>query len=51
MALCGPVMFEPSAADILALVGDGVICTDADGRILLFNRAAEEIFGYVWRAE
>ena len=38
--------FSPSASDILKLVGDGVISTDALGKILVFNRAAEEIFGY-----
>ena len=35
-----------SGSDILALIGDGVVSTDGSGRILLFNRAAEEIFGY-----
>lgn len=34
------------AVDILALVADSVICTDEDGRILVFNRAAEQAFGY-----
>ena len=38
--------FSPSASDILNLVGDGIISTDAAGRVLVFNRAAEEIFGY-----
>lgn len=33
-------------ADVLALIGDGVISTDSGGRILVFNRAAEEMFGY-----
>jgi len=33
-------------ADILALVADSVICTDEDGRILVFNPAAEQTFGY-----
>lgn len=32
--------------DVLALVADSVICTDEDGRILVFNRAAEQSFGY-----
>lgn len=32
--------------DVLALVADAVICADEDGRILLFNRAAEQTFGY-----
>lgn len=31
---------------MLSLVGDGVVSTDQKGRIVLFNRAAEEIFGY-----
>ena len=38
--------FAPSAADILKLVGDGIISIDAEGRILVFNRAATQIFGY-----
>ena len=39
----------PFGADfqsILSLIGDGVVSTDHTGRIILFNRAAEEIFGY-----
>lgn len=32
--------------DVLALVADSVICTDEDGRILVFNPAAEQVFGY-----
>ena len=40
------VAFAPAAADILKLVGDGVISSDAEGRILVFNPAASQIFGY-----
>ncbi|PZO06972.1 MAG: hypothetical protein DCF28_00555 [Alphaproteobacteria bacterium] len=39
----------PFGADfqsILSLIGDGVLSTDHTGRVILFNRAAEEIFGY-----
>lgn len=32
--------------DVLALVADSVICTDVEGRILVFNQAAEQSFGY-----
>lgn len=32
--------------DVLTLVADSVICTDEDGRILVFNPAAEQSFGY-----
>jgi PAS domain S-box-containing protein len=38
--------FQPPSAEILMLAGDGIMAADADGRILLYNRAAEEIFGY-----
>lgn len=34
------------SADVLAFIADSVICTDEDGRILFFNRAAEQTFGY-----
>jgi PAS domain S-box-containing protein len=39
----------PFGADfqsILSLIGDGVLSTDHTGRVILFNRAAEQIFGY-----
>ncbi len=32
--------------DVLALVADSVICTNEQGRILVFNQAAEHSFGY-----
>jgi PAS domain S-box-containing protein len=35
-----------TGVDVLALIADSVICTDEDGRVLLFNRAAEQLFGY-----
>jgi PAS domain S-box-containing protein len=38
--------FGPEFHSILSLVGDGVVSADQNGRIVLFNRAAEEIFGY-----
>ncbi|MDT9599015.1 HWE histidine kinase domain-containing protein [Sphingosinicella rhizophila] len=37
--------FSPSVDDLLMLIGDGVVATDMHGRIILFNRAAEEMFG------
>jgi PAS domain S-box-containing protein len=33
-------------SDALALVADSVICTNEYGRILIFNQAAEQFFGY-----
>ena len=38
--------FGPDFQAILALVGDAIICTDDDGRIILFNRSAEVLFDY-----
>ncbi|WP_230531962.1 sensor histidine kinase [Microvirga roseola] len=46
MDLFGHPAYEAPAADVLALVGDAIVSTDECGRILLFNRAAEETFGY-----
>ena len=31
--------------DLLSLIGDAIVSTDEQGRIILFNRAAEEMFG------
>ncbi|WP_454596988.1 PAS domain S-box protein [Qipengyuania sp. SM2507] len=37
---------NPVSVDVLALIADAVICTDEEGSILFFNRAAEQSFGY-----
>ena len=36
----------PSSEEILACIADAVISTDVRGKILLFNPAAEKLFGY-----
>ena len=36
----------PSAEEILACIADAVISTDDEGKILLVNPAAEQLFGY-----
>ena len=36
----------PSAEEILACIADAVISSDVDGKILLVNPAAEQLFGY-----
>ena len=36
---------QPSVEDLLSLIGDAIVSTDEQGRIILFNRAAEEMFG------
>jgi PAS domain S-box-containing protein len=37
---------HPSAEDLLSLVGDGIVSVNEHGRIILFNKAAEELFGF-----
>lgn len=37
---------RPSAEDLLSLIGDGIVSVNEQGRIILFNRAAEEMFGF-----
>ena len=44
--LAPPELHPALNLDVLALVADSVICTDQDGRILVFNPAAERSFGY-----
>ncbi|MCG6115262.1 MAG: PAS domain S-box protein [Mesorhizobium sp.] len=41
-----PLQSTLMGIDVLALIADSVICTDEEGRILLFNQAAEQSFGY-----
>ena len=35
-----------STEDLLSLIGDGIASVNEQGRIILFNRAAEEMFGF-----
>ena len=37
---------QPSAEDLLSLIGDGIVSVDEKGRIILFNRAAAGMFGF-----
>ncbi|MGH2836605.1 MAG: PAS domain-containing protein, partial [Solirubrobacteraceae bacterium] len=39
----GPVL---GAIDLIEQLGDAVVVTDLDGKITLFNAAAEELYGY-----
>jgi len=41
-----PIEPDVTGSDVLALIADSVICADEHGRILLINRAAEQVFGY-----
>ncbi len=36
----------PDATDLIDQLGDAVVATDLDGKITLFNSAAEELYGY-----
>ena len=48
----GMVLIEPrfpfgaDFQDILSFIGDAVVIIDKNGNIILFNRAAEVLFGY-----
>lgn len=39
-------IFSPSFSGFLSLIPEGVIISDEDGRVLLTNRIAQQLFGY-----
>ena len=39
-------LFGADFQDILSLIGDAVISTDENGLIIMYNLAAEGLFGY-----
>jgi PAS domain S-box-containing protein len=41
-----PIESAQMRAELFALIADSVICTDENGRIVLFNKFAEKTFGY-----
>ena len=42
----GAEFYGPSVEEILSCIADAVISTDEQGKILLFNPAAEKLFGH-----
>ena len=41
-----PIEHSILGSDVLAIIADSVICADQGGRILFFNRSAQQTFGY-----
>ena len=41
------LIFDPSTCELVSLIGDGAISTFEDGRSILFNKSAEDLFGYL----